>query len=64
MTNNAPQLGPGSWSSRAWSWLLGALLFVVLVQVLVGLLRPLLPWLVVVGLVGLALTVWNQRRWR
>lgn len=49
-------------SQRLWSWALGMLVVAIVAQVAWALLAPLVPVLVVAGLVWLALGVVRRRR--
>ena len=56
---------PVRWvGARLWSWALSALGLVIVASWIWTLLRPLLPVLAVVVVAVLAISVWNQRRWR
>lgn len=48
---------------RVWSWLLGAFAVVIGLQVLLAMVRPLLPWLVLIGAIVAAVWLWNRARW-
>jgi len=53
-----------SWVQRAWGWLLGGLVFVVLAQVLVSLAVELLPVVLVAAAVTFSLSWWrSSQRW-
>lgn len=55
--------GPGgSLVSRAWAWLLGGFVFVVLLQVLADMVMDVLPLLVLAGVVTVGLWWWRSTR--
>ncbi len=56
------QVSGSSLIGRAWAFLLGTLVFVLIAQMLVKLVVPLLPW-VVVGAVGFVGWTWWRSRW-
>jgi hypothetical protein len=53
-----------SWSQRVWSWVLGALVLVVLLNVIWTLLLGIWPFAVLLVVAGLGLTGWQRHRWR
>lgn len=59
------QQGPvQSLSQRLWSVALSVLGLVIVANVAWAMLRPLLPVVVVVGILALTICAWNRWRWR